>query len=136
MELKFRAWDKIDGIMWTCGIAPDGVPLANGLLGGYTAMDGELLDPIMQFTGLTDKNGKDIYEGDILGYKRLNFNIGTPLEIRFCVDGLISVMGFHAYIDGCLFDSYGGIPETNLYYEIIGNIHQRPELMGKGNNND
>ena len=83
---------------------------------------------IMQFTGLHDKNGKEIYEGDIL-------NVGENLvcEIVY-VDKNVEDYGdeihcaFHAkvYIHNKTIplDSY---LKNNC--EIIGNIHENPELL-------
>ena len=85
---------------------------------------------IMQFTGLHDKNGKEIYEGDIL-------NVGENLvcEIVY-VDKNVEDYGdeihcaFHAkvYIHNKTIplDSY---LKNNC--EIIGNIHENPELLQK-----
>lgn len=68
-----------------------------------------------QFTGLTDKNGKEIYEGDIF-LNEHNEECGT-------VD----------FYDGSFWIHWGSIAvllsEENLYFTIIGNIHENPELI-------
>lgn len=81
-----------------------------------------------QFTGLLDGNGKKIFEGDILERRRTYGHI-ERVEIRF----ESSSFGFHIIgtadccdpIDDCEY----GIDTTN--YEIIGNIHDNPELLKK-----
>ncbi len=64
----------------------------------------------MQYTGLKDKNGKEIYEGDIARFREYNHHINFS-------DG-----GF--YVGD--FDTLGSI---NTAVEIIGNIYENPELL-------
>lgn len=76
-----------------------------------------------QFTGLTDKNGKKIFEGDILATKLFGEHIDKGV-VRYgnyncsCCDG---VYGW--YVDG------GDIRGAEDLCEVIGNIHDNPELM-------
>lgn len=66
---------------------------------------------VMQFTGLHDKNGKEIYEGDIIKW---GVHVGAVKWINSCI-----VFG----------DGFGLFP-CNLTSEIIGNIYENPELLG------
>ena len=88
--------------------------------------DGELL-PIrkmftfMQYTGLKDKTGKEIYEGDILNHK--------PLNEKLYSVGKIEYSNIHAQF--FIKNNHGTgtrLPET-MRIEIIGNIHENPELL-------
>ena len=74
-----------------------------------------------QFTGLYDKNGKEIYEGDILKAG----DVGL-LEVRF-------VRGVFAFLwNGNLDDECPTGSPTHEWADIIGNIHDNPDLMKGG----
>lgn len=76
-----------------------------------------IADTLGQFTGLYDKNGKEIYEGDIL-----NFN-GLKIEVRF-VRGVFALL-----CNGDLDQELCGDCRTDLFAKVIGNIHDNPELL-------
>lgn len=86
---------------------------------GYVEVDPETVG---QYTGLTDKNGKKIFEGDIVksSYKD-GFEIGligwSNIDVRYKF----------ASPDGTAY----GIDVTDTF-EVIGNIHDNPELMKGG----
>jgi len=141
-EIKFRAFVTVNGdekemVYNWCFLNPEN----NHFYGVDTTNErpdiGDVID-VMQFTGLKDKNGVEIYEGDILSFitqRKKGFQedgreaILKPVEFgRFCygnnVLGLFT--GFH--IDG-------GSVEYKLSHDcqVIGNIHQNPELLNLKN---
>lgn len=84
------------------------------------SLDYHEVDPktIGQYTGLTDKNGKRIFEGDIVDILTENEEIGVVAYD----DG-----GFLVEADGFCVDFHANINGTDL--EIIGNIHDNLELV-------
>lgn len=87
-----------------------------------------------QYTGLTDKNGKNIFEGDVIRVKysiRLPMGFGNSLRIAtHDIDYIASVI-----FDKCRFYSTKAngdvceIPLDSENIEIIGNINDNPELL-------
>lgn len=71
-------------------------------------------ETVGQYTGLTDKNGKKIFEGDIVKFSNKTY------EIKF-IEKYSRFAGTNAH---CVFASF--LLNTS---EIIGNIHDNPELM-------
>lgn len=81
-------------------------------------------ETIGQFTSLYDKHHKEIYEGDILKVG----NIGL-LEVRF-------VRGVFAFLwDGDLDNESPTGSPTHEWAEVVGNIHDNPNLIKKGGKN-
>ena len=121
-ELKFRAWDTVTKRMYLPDVQPGPVMYLNGCLAlDHTWVTGEFV--LMQFTGLKDKNGKEIYEGDVI--LLLIEDVPYPFEVlwehghmRF---GLRDMEGEIEH------DSWAFTPHND--FEIIGNIHENPELI-------
>ena len=92
-----------------------------------------LEETIGQYTGLKDKNGKEIYEGDTVKINAHNYDYGFKQEeigqIKF-IDGSF---GFYRKIDNikyCFYDLPTEVAEREIdYYEVIGNIWDNLELL-------
>ena len=127
-EFKFRAWDNHNKrMLQDVGYHPfiteqytDYKPTENGAYLISPKFDNYVL---MQYTGLKDKNGKEIYEGDILKVK------GAYQE-RFIVE--------YSAPTYCLFDGDDGVLSSDSFgwdnwelSEVIGNIYENKELLDR-----
>ncbi len=125
-EIKFRAWDIDKKQFVYVNIGQDDVCLDDGI----STIEMPLYhSDFEQYTGLKDKNGKMIYEGDIVSEE---FEYGgektkTIWQVRWCDDEcafeLHYVSGFE--LDDCSLDA------DEEDYEVIGDIHENPELLEK-----
>lgn len=126
MNKKFRAWDKRNGWM-------DDEVYIDCIGNVYDRpcvtydtpnIEIELIENYIleQWTGLTDKNGKDIYEGDIINADIFSYSRTVPTMGEIVYD---SFFGFFAN------KNYGG--STGLFklanIEVIGNIHNDKSLL-------
>ena len=87
-----------------------------------------LPETICQYTDLTDKNGVQIFEGDVVTGLFL-----YALPINGCVGFREGAFGLH-WMRGGWEEFTPFTSMCHVEFEIIGNIHDNPELMGGGNN--
>ncbi len=113
--------NKIDGD-FTCWIKERSF-LGLGAVSTPTAAFVEVeTKTVGQFTGLKDKNGVEVCEGDIIQY-------GTPPTYQSSVFWSPQDFGFVTYNE--LLGEYTGLSFFTGYknFEIVGNVHQNPELL-------
>jgi len=123
-EIKFRAWSVEEREYVYSDSFNSNYCYIERLEGFFRWADINILE---QFTGLQDAKGKDIYEGDILKLEGFKFIVvWDDKESRFAP---AEVDNLGQYTIG---SDYFGWPETGFIQtriEIIGNIHENPELI-------
>jgi uncharacterized phage protein (TIGR01671 family) len=157
-QIKFRAWDKTYSLMnykvqvgntdhadpnYTCNSI--WVDSGDFKTIGWMNADDKCID-LMQFTGLKDKNGKEIYEGDILRNETFLVNLETNQKV---VDSdfvdyyevfFNSETGYNSFALKCVKTTRKnnfGLADINKCFinnytqksEVIGNIFENPELL-------
>ena len=92
---------------------------------------------IMQYTGHNDKNGKEIFDGDIVGFPACINPIGNGLTVSFYGIGVLKWDGFNQRNVVELKNKYTGhkMPLNGYIcekdYEVLGNIHENSELLNE-----
>ena len=140
-EIKFRVWDKKGRRM--CLVAKINFAYLrvtcyekDKALIGYEFYFKDII--LMQYTGLKDKGGKEIYEGDIVELRNIdddpeNFTVVWEeigyftLKPHIDPEGYIPTLGY--FTDNDLNDSYYTV-------EVIGNIYENPDLASKKTNQE
>jgi uncharacterized phage protein (TIGR01671 family) len=115
-EIKFRAWNHESRIM------TEGLEISHLMKEESFVLANKSESYVwMQFTGLKDKNGVDIYEGDIVRIFGNNKGFFKVIFVNCYVGGWVLK---HKDLDSV---SLGARKESEI--EVIGNIHQTPELL-------
>ena len=134
-EIKFRAWNIVHNLIYYKEEGQSNASFFNNCP--------ESIYKLMQFTGLKDKNGKEIYEGDVLRVYDYNdtWNDGAIGDVdwdeecggfRFNWKILLAKSGekdFRKPISTiCSSAGYNSNERENII-EVIGNIYENPELL-------
>lgn len=117
-EIKFRAWDE-DGFMFTptkIDFSSDPPMIWNNNIFGAL---GSAVVALMQYTGLKDKNGKEIYESDIIKWEN-----GGIYKVVFRRGRFMAISRGKNYLEVNELENYNDHP-----CEILGNIYENPQLL-------
>jgi uncharacterized phage protein (TIGR01671 family) len=122
-EIRFRVWDKETSTMLYPWDMPDrghhSFGVWSGSLGYHNLQSGWGTNKIMQYTGLKDKNGKEVFESDIVywphmeAYGIVYYNSD---EVHYFVKPIRTEDETESYLD-------------STHMEVIGNIYENPELI-------
>ena len=115
MNIKFRVWDKLNEIMSYSfqygSLGSEGAETLRAFFAEYEVRADDTQSSVMQYTGMNDIEGKEIYEGDIVKSPKHGFDLVEEVKLeRFLYD------------------------KTEWSYtcnnvRVVGNIHENPELL-------
>lgn len=137
-EIKFRAWDEEKKKFWYVDLYDEVLAI------GHPEANEESFDHLMQYTGLKDRHGVEIYEGDVVEmtnpdyvvpagpYSDMVVRCGDRREVRSLESGftLTHINSSTKHIPNIA----GHVDNYNFWnmhrcFEVIGNIYENPELL-------
>ena len=130
MRPKFRAWDSAKKEMFkdTFAITESGQVVVVEQEDVMSPPDYVFVDHlvIMQSTGLKDKNGKEIFEGDVLELCDCGETLGN---VKAYWDSSLGAFMLDAIVVDGREPMYKVMDDEDFSYSVIGNIYENPELL-------
>lgn len=127
-ELRFRAWIPYYNEMRYMQMPAEGYKnkISYNISRFFNLLDGEDVGHyIMQFTGLKDKNGNDIYEGDIVKYTYTHYR----KTIEVITDVYWNYHGFYIRNNQSKLIDSRALMAIKKDGEVIGNLYETPSLI-------
>jgi uncharacterized phage protein (TIGR01671 family) len=123
MEIKFRAWSKSENkYIYDFSMSNDGGVVLNKCYG----TDNYIVE---QFTGLKDKDGTEIYEGDILNSKNDGLDGCDIWDYTTHRNLIVKWSDKYCCFTGLSDYHYEDSVYSYIYIKIIGNIHENADLL-------
>lgn len=124
---KFRVWDKLDKEIY-------GVEEINWFNGEFDFIgdaitfkrDADEVE-LMQSTGLKDKNGKEIFEGDIIAIEVDDTE--APINAKIFQNSKIGMLMFHVFEDNEDVPMVELLEDNSVAFAVIGNIYENKKLL-------
>lgn len=124
---KFRVWDKLDKEIY-------GVEEINWFNGEFDFIGDAITFKrdadevkLMQSTGLFDKEGTEVFEGDIIAIEVEE--IETPINAKIFQNNKIGMLMFHVFEDNEDVPMVELLEKNSVAFAVIGNIYENPELL-------
>lgn len=128
-EIKFRAWHRIEKRMFDCqslffSVESRLIGVGEHARGKVWAVGEEV--EVIESTGLTDKNGKNFWDGDVIQFSDSDGRKSQVSKVSIILPTGLDL----EYADGWHYD-YLKISRQWEYVEVIGNIYEHPDLLSK-----
>ena len=124
---RYRAWDiKFKKMVQVDALVFEEQIIKATYKNGNVVKDDLKNYVLMQSTGLTDKNGKEIFEGDIIAIEVED--VETPINAQVFQNRKIGILMFHVFEDNEDVPMVELLEDDSVAFAIIGNIYENPEL--------